>query len=48
MKKQKKETEHYNVLHSGEGVGRSRPTAATTIGILNRCQLPSGLKSLRF
>jgi len=47
MKKQKKETEHYNVLHSGEGVGRSRPTA-TTIGILNRRQLPSGLKSLQF
>jgi len=47
MKKQKKETVHYNILPSGEGGGSSRPTA-TTIVILNRRQLPSGLKSLQF
>ena len=47
MKKLKKETVHYNILRSGKGVGRRRPTA-TTIEILNRRQLPSGLKSLQF
>jgi len=47
-KAEKGETVHYNILRSGEGVGRSRPTAATTIVIPNRRQLSSGLKSLQF